>query len=239
MAIDLGMGIDTAVTPSLHPQTVGSLDEYDDSTSGHLQQVVEAFQLAYEGVGRVHSGRAAALADPTMTEAAQILRTRDAADRVFKDCAARFDRVTANMQSGIKQIETELSQPMQTRTAHPLSVEVRNYLRGMKDAGKSPIDFIRAAIESGDSETVSAALGAPAYLSGLTNEMQAVLLRMAHEKANPVGAKRLRAMKGALELLHNNAPKLHLELEKAIGVPQHKVKAFREAKSRTYKAFAS
>ena len=239
MAVDLGMGIDTAVTPSLHPQTVASLDEYDDSTSGHLQQVVEAFQLAYEGVGRVHSGRDAAQADPTMTEAMVVLRTADAADRTFKDAAARFDRVTANMKAGVALLEKELTTPLETRTAHPLSVEVRNYLRGLKEAGKSPLDFVRQAIESGDSETVAAALGAPAYLAGLTPEMQAVLLRIHHEKSNPVGAKRLRAMKGALELLHNNAPKLHLELEKAIGCEPWKVREYRAAKQRTDKAFAS
>ena len=239
MARDLGLGVDTAVTPSLHPQVVASLEDFDDDTSGHLQQVVEAFTAAYEGIGKIHSARQAAENDASMTPAAVTLRTSDAADRVFKDAAARFDRVHANMQAGISQLEKDLTTPLETRTAHPLSIEVRNYLRGLREAGKSPLDFVRQAIESGDSETVSAALGAPAYLSRLTPEMQTVLLRMHHEKSNPIGAKRLRAMKGALELLHNNAPKLHLELEKAIGVPQHKVKAFREAKARTDKAFAS
>jgi hypothetical protein len=239
VAVDLEMGISTEVTPSLHPQVVASLEDFDDDTSGHLNQVVEAFQLAYTAVAKVHSGREAIKTDPTLTEAAQVLRVADHADKVFKDAASRFDRVTSNMQAGILVLEKELTTPLETRTAHPLSVEVRNYLRGLQDAGKSPLDFVRQAIESGDKETVSAALGAPAYLSGLTPEMQTVLLRMHHEKSNPIGAKRLRAMKGALELLETNAPKLHVELQRAIGVPPHEVEKYRAAKARTDKAFAS
>lgn len=239
MAVDLGLGIDTNVTPSLHPQVVAGLEDFDDDTSGHLQQVVEAFQLAYTAVAKVHSGREAIKTDPTLTEAAQVLRVADHADKVFKDAAARFDKVTANLNTGVALLESELTKPLETRTAHPLSVEVRNYLRGLQAEGKSPLNFVRQAIESGDSETVSAALGAPAYLSGLTPEMQTVLLRMHHEKSNPVGAKRLRAMKAALELLGSNAPLLHKELEKAVGVPHHEVEKYRAAVARTTKAFAS
>ena len=83
MAVNLGMGINSAVTPSLHPQAVASLSDHDDQTSGHLHQVVEAFQLAYEGVGKVHRARDAAQADPTMTAAIVVLRTADTADRTF------------------------------------------------------------------------------------------------------------------------------------------------------------
>ena len=239
MAVDLGMGVDTKVTPSLHPQNVASLEDFDDDTSGHLQQVVEAFTLAYTGVSKVHAAKEAAASDGSMTEVAIVLRTADAADRTFKDAAAWFDKVTATMKAGCVALERELTQPLETRTAHPLSVEVRNYLRGLKEAGKSPLDFVRQAIESGDSETVAAALGAPAYLAGLTPEMQTVLLRMHHEKSNPQAAKRLRAMKGALDLIYANSGYLHTELEKAIGVEPWKVREYRAAKQRTDKAFAS
>ena len=66
-----------------------------------------------------------------------------------------------------------------------------------------------------------------------------MLLRMWHERSNPQAAKRLRAYRASLELLGNNAPKLAIELERAVGVPQSKVKQYREAKARTDRAFAS
>ena len=237
MAIDLGLGIDTSVTPALHPQVVASLEDYDDETRGHLDQVVQAFTFAYENVSRVHSGREAIKTDPTLTEAAQVLRVADAADRVFKDAAAKFDKVTANISSGIRTLEAELTTPVVARASHVISTEIRAHVKAMQ--GLKGIDFVRAAIERGDADSVSAVLGAPPYLSGLTPEAQTTLLVMWNEKSNPVAAKRLRAMKGALHLLSTNAPKLHVELQKAIGAPAHEVAQFRAAKARTDKAFAS
>lgn len=239
MAVDLGMGVDTEVTPSLHPQLVASLDEYDDQTSGELQQVLEAFKFAYEGVGKVHRAREAVRTDPTLTEAAQIVRTADHADKVFKDAAGRFDKVTANIKSGIATIERELTAPVQARAAHGISAEIRTYVRGLPGEKRNPMDFVRQAIEAGDVHSVSAVLGAPPYLSGLTPEAQQVLLRMHHERQNPLAAKKVRAMKGALDLLHEHAPKLHTELEKAVGKPHHEVRKLREARARSDKAFAS
>lgn len=43
MAVDLGMGVDTRVTHGIHPQVVGSLEEFDEDTRPALQQVVDAF----------------------------------------------------------------------------------------------------------------------------------------------------------------------------------------------------
>lgn len=65
--------------------------------------------------------------------------------------------------------------------------------------------------------TVSAVLGAPAYLSGLTDEWQAMLLRQWHEKANPKAAKRLRAMRAVMDLIQDRAPLIHKELERVVG----------------------
>jgi hypothetical protein len=236
MAIDLGMGVDTNVTPSLHPQVVASLEEFTEETRGHLEQVVQSFLFAYEGIARVHSGREAIKSDPTLTEAAQVLRVADAADKVFKDAAAKFDKATANMQGGIKMLVAELTTPVVSRASHVISTEIRAHVKAL--GGAKGVDFVRAAIERGDADSVSAVLGAPSYLSGITPEAQSVLLRMWNEKSNPAAAKRLRAMEKALELLSNNAPKLHVELQKAIGVPPHEVQQYRAAKARTDKAFS-
>ena len=237
MAIDLGMGIDTSVTPSLHPQVVASLDEYDSETEGYLAPAVEAFRLAYEGVAKVTAARDAVRSDPTMTEAAQIVRTADHAEKVYRHAASRFDKVTADMQSGIAKMEAELSRPLEARAAHTIATEIRNYARGL-DSSKLHA-FIRQAIVNGDESTVSSILASPPYLSGLTAEFHQIYTRMWHEKANPLAAKRIRAMQGALDLLGTNAPLITKELERAIGAPPHKVKQFREAKAKADKAFAS
>ncbi len=237
MAIDLGMGVDTNVTPSLHPQVVASLESYDSETEGYLQPAVEAFKVAYEGIGKVHAARDAVRNDPTMTEAAQIVRTDDHAQKLYKIAAARFDKVTSDMQSGIAKMEAELSRPVEARAAHTIAVEIRSHAKAM-DSSKLHA-FIRQAIVQGDEVTVSSVLGAPPYLSGLTAEFQQTYTRMWHEKANPLAAKRIRAMQGALDLLGTNAPLITKELERAVGVAPFKVKQYREAKARADKAFAS
>lgn len=233
MAVDLELGVDTRVTAGLHPQSVASLELYDEETRGHLEQVVQAFTVAYEGAGKVFDARAAAATDPTLTEAAQLIRTQDMADKVFQRAAAAFDKVSANLQSGIALIEKELTTPVQSRAAQTIAVEIRNYIRTVK----SPMDFVRNAIVTGDVDSASAALGAPAYLSGLTPEAQAVLLRMYHEKHNPALVKRQRAMQSALDLVGQRSGLLFKDLEKAVGVPPHRVKALKEAKAKADKAF--
>jgi hypothetical protein len=85
------------------------------------------------------------------------------------------------------------------RASHVISTEIRAHVKALP--GAQGIDFVRAAIERGDADTVSAILGAPPYLSGIDHDTQAVLLRMWNERANPLAGKRLRAMQAASELL--------------------------------------
>lgn len=140
-----------------------------------------------------------------MTKAAAVVRTADHAEKVFKDAATRFDKVTSNMQSAVANLEQRLAAPVQARAAHTIAVDVRTYVRSLKDGER--MGFIRQAIERGDADTVSSILGGPSYLSGIDPAAQTVLLRMWHETANPIAAKRMRAMQAALDLLGKNAPR--------------------------------
>ncbi len=237
MAQNLEMGIDTAVTPALHPQNVASLEEYDDETKVVLGSVVTAFDEAYQGIGKVFAAREAAKTNPTWNEAQQILHTSDLAEKVFKRAAAGFDRVANTLKTQIAALESELAAPVQARAAHTIAVEIRNYVRGLKADGKSAMDFVRQAIEAGDVDSASAVLGAPAYLSGITPDMQAILLRTWHEKQSPATAKRLRAAQAGLDLVGERSGLLFGQIEKAVGAPPHKVAALRNAKTAAERHF--
>ena len=245
MARDLELGVDGRVTPALHPQVVASLEDFDSDTEGELQQVVEAFTHAYETVGKVLDAREAVENDLTLTPADRVLRVADVADKVMERATKAFDKAAANMRSGIANIEKELTTPVQSRAAHTIAAEVRAYIRGLKAEGKSPMDFVRNAIVSGDTDTAMSALGGPAYLSGLDPNAQAVLLRMFHEKNNPVLVKRQRAMQAAADLLDRNGGLIFQSIEKAVGVyedPKTKRKfhpnELRKLKQSSAKAFA-
>lgn len=214
MPKDLELPVDTRINLGLHPQSVASLEEYDDDTEGDLRQVVDAFVQSYDVVGKVHATRAAVEQDINLTPPMRVLATSDAANKVLERATRAFDKASANMRSGIANIEKELTAPVQARAAQTIATEIRAHIKGTK----SPVDFVMAAIRNGDHDSVNAALGAPAYLSGLEPAMQATLTRMYHEAHNPVAAKRLRAMRAAADLLDQRGGLILAGIEQAVGV---------------------
>ena len=206
---------------------------------------MEAFTQAYTVIGHIHDARDAVENDLTLTPADRVLRVADVAEKVVERATRAWDKASANMRSGIAQIDKEMTAPVQARAAHTIGVEIRTYIRGLQAQGKSPMDFVRNAIVGGDVDSASAALGAPAYLSGLDPNAQAALLRMFNEKQNPVAAKRLRAMQAAADLLDRNGGLIFKSIEKAVGYyedPKTKRKyqphELRKLKQTSAKAFA-
>ena len=246
MAVDLGMGVDTRITAALHPQSVASLDEYDSDTEGELQQAVQAFTSVYEGIGKVLDVRDVAASNTAWNEDMRTIKVQEMADRAFAKFAPQLDKVYHNMRAGAKLIEKQLSAPVEARAAHTISTQIRDHVKGMgqrqgvseldKRPRQSAVGFVQTAIQKGDEVTVSAVLGAPAYLSGLTDEMQAMLLRQWHEKANPKAAKRLRAMRAVMDLIQDRAPLIHKELERVVGKSPAYAKMLRDKHNAAEKA---
>ncbi|HCZ01730.1 MAG TPA: hypothetical protein DHV56_17330 [Rhodobacter sp.] len=246
MAVDLGMGVDTRITASLHPQSVASLDEYDSDTEGELQQVVQAFTSVYEGVGKVLDVRDMAVKNTAWSEDMRTIKVQEMADRAFAKFAPQLDKAFHNMRAGAELIEKQLSAPVEARAAHSISAEIRAHVKGLaerqgtstldKRPGQSAVGFVQAAIQNGDAATVTAVLGAPAYLSGIDPKMQEVLLRQWHEKANPVAAKRLRAMRAVMDLIQDRAPLIHMELERVVGKSPAYAKMLRDKHNAAEKA---
>lgn len=227
--------IDTRVTPALHPQNVKEIEGYGEDTAPILGPTEIAFSTAYEGIRAVHDAREAAKRNPTWNEAQQIIQTDDLAQKQFARIAANFDATRINLEKGIAHLEQELSAPVTSRAAAPIAAEIRAHVKGL---GTTKLhQFIKEAIDDGDHDTVTAVLGAPSYLSGISPDMQKTYLRFWHERNSPDLARRLKAMVGAKELIERNAPLVFKELEKAVGAPPHKAKALREAKTKAEKHF--
>jgi hypothetical protein len=136
--------------------------------------VESAFDLAYRTVSSIHTAREAAQNDLTLTEAARIVKTADFADSLMERATRAFDYADTALKNNIAALDKALSEPVQARAAHTISVEIRAHVKGLKAEGGSILDFVRRAIDSGDHDTVSAVLGAPAYLSGMTPEQQQI-----------------------------------------------------------------
>ena len=220
--------VSTLVTPSLHPQNVTKIDGYSEETAPVLAPTEEALRLAYRSVEDVFKARAAADQNPTWNEAAAAIATQDYADKVFSKIARSFDSTRDRLVKGIASLEKELSAPVESKAAQSVSEEVRRHFKSLSTEKR--IGQLRKAIVDGDHTTATAVLGVPSYLSGFTDEMKAVMLRDYHTRHNPHAANRLKAMEGARALLESRSSLVFSELERAVGMPPHKVKKLREAK---------
>lgn len=228
-------GVDTRVTPALHPRNVHSIDGYGSDTAVYLAPVETAFSEAYIGVGQVHDARAASGRNPTWNEAQQVIQTQDFADQIFARVARSMDSAKANLDKSITSLEAQLSAPVAAKAAQGVASEIRSFTKTMPTGER--MAFIQQAITAGDETTITALLGAPSYLSGIDTKTQEVFTRLWHERNSPEIAQRVKAMKGARDLIVERGGLVFMELEKAVGAPPHKVKALREAKTAAERAF--
>lgn len=197
----------------------------------------DALAVAYQGFTKVHDARDAAEKDPTLTKEAKIVMVADLGDKVVERSFAALGKAETTIRNNIATLEKSLSEAVVSKASHHVAVEIRAFVREQASKGKSAMGFVSEAIRTGDLDSASAVLGAPAYLSGLAEDMKAVLLREYHTKRDPQSAKLIQAMQTALEY-YGRAPKLTTVLEKAIGTPDSKVRALRAAQNASKKAFS-
>lgn len=227
--------IETRISPSLHPDNVKSIDGYDDQTAPYLGPTMTAFSTAYEGVRAVWSAREAAALNPTWNEAMQRIHTDDFAQKHFAKISKSFDVTRSNLVKGIAMLEQQLAAPIESKAAASIAGEIRAFVREMPTEKRHA--FIQQALDAADHVTLGAVLGSPPYLSGLDTNFQSLYVRHYHEHNSPEIAQRLKAMKGAKQMIEERAGLVFKELEKAVGAPPHMAQALRQAKTNAEKAF--
>lgn len=229
--------VDTRVPAELHPNNIQALDGYTEEDAQYIAPALHAFELAYESIGKVHTAREAAKRNPEWNEAKQTIETQAFAERSEKNVLTKFDSAHAQLSKSIRAIDKQLSEPIETRASDSLASEIRAHIKGLKSDGER-INFIRQAIMSGDHMTVSSALGAPAYLSGIGSDMKETLTRMYHEQSSPAAAKRLKVMQGAATLLETRGIMVVKEMQRAVGKSLAEVNQLRAAKNAAEASFS-
>jgi hypothetical protein len=227
--------VDFRVSPSLHVGNVARVEGYDDDTKVYLAPTETAFSEAYVGIARVHDARAAADRNPSWTDAERLIQTQTFAEKTFTAIARRFDSAASALSRSIESLEAELSAPIASKAAQGVASEIRAYAKALEPGER--MSFLQRAIDEGDDLTVGAVLGAPPYLSGIEKQTVAAYTRLYHERANPLTAKKLKAMKGALDLIGQRSGLVFKEMEKAVGAPPQKVQMLRRAKADAERAF--
>lgn len=231
------MDIDTKVTPSLHPHNIEAIDGYDNETAPAVVEALGAFRTAYDALSNVHKAREAAAKDPTLTDAARLLRVADFAEQHLNTVTKKFDASRTNLVKAINALDNSLNEPLKLRAERPsIAAEVRAHVKALSAAERDK--WFSERQRAGDMESLEMVLGAPGgYLSGMSDDERAVRTRMYHEMRQPVVAKRLKVMRAALEMLETRSSLVWGEFEKGIGSSARKVAALRNAKTEAEKAF--
>lgn len=227
--------VDHRITPSLHPENVKSIDGFDEQTAPYLAPTMTAFSTAYEGVRAVLAAKEAAAANPTWNEAQQIIHTDDFAQKHLTRITKSFDVTRSNLDKAIVALEQQLTTPIESKAAASIAGEIRAFVRDMPTEKRHA--FIQQALDAADHVTLGAVLGSPPYVSGLDANFQAVYVRHYHERNSPELAQRLKAMKGAKQMIEERAGLVFESMARAVGAPPHKAKALREAKTAAEQAF--
>jgi hypothetical protein len=130
--------------------------------------------------------------DPTRTPDAHMLEVRKKGEQWLGDLARKSEASRTAAEAAIKEVEREIVNELGIADGK-YATEVRAHLMPM--AKNDRINAIRAAIEKRDTETLGAVFSAPAYLSGFTDDEQALFRRQYAEKH----AAPLLARKAAIE----------------------------------------
>jgi hypothetical protein len=227
--------VDTRVTPTLHSGSFkGTVVGYDDATAPYLSTTIEAFDDAVITLGKLHDARTAARANKAWTAEQAVLKVSDAAEKNQVRLSKKFDALNAALTKQVDHFEQLLTQPLEVKAALPIAKEIRAHLKELESGDR--VTFLHKAIQAGDEKTISSALGAPSYLSGLTDDMSKVLTRMWHARNSPDVAHKLNAVTSARDYVQTNAPLLFGEIEKSVGANAQTVRALRAGDKRAIAA---
>ena len=224
------MEIKPNVTPSLHPANLEAIDGYDDNTKGYVSAAVEALSAAYDGLAQIHAAKAAASKNQGWNENQQVLMVADFAEKHQTSITRKFDAAFSSLTKGIEAIEATLNDPIKANAERSsVASEIRAHVKKLTTDER--LQFLTHAHETGDIESLRAVLGAPGFLSGISESERQVRTRMLHEKQSPETSSRLKVMRSALEMLERRSGLVFGEVEKAVGAPWDKVQQLRKGQS--------
>lgn len=141
----------------------------------------------------------------------------------------------ARLKGAIADGERQLSQPLKGGSAGGYTAEIRAHVKGLSQADR--LAFMNDTVRSTDTKTLSAVLGAPSYLSGLSPVERDLLTHGHQERTNPALAKHLVVMKAAHDLIAQRGGLIFDEIDKAIGARSMQVANLRPARVKAEKAY--
>lgn len=226
--------VETRVSISLDPDVYRSIEGYEQHAQ-FVGCVVNAINDAHVTLGKVHDARKLADSNGAWNEDQKVLNVGRTANEHKLRILKKIDLAERDLAANIAHTEKLLSEPLTEQAGvGSLNAEVRAHVKVMKRPEREA--FIREAMKADDELTLAALLGAPCYLSGLTQIDQDHFLRQYHEKRNPHLVARIDTMQRFREKLDGIGPIIHKQFEKAVGAKPHAVAAIAAANDRAMAA---
>jgi hypothetical protein len=223
-------------TPSLNEAVITSLENFDENDAA-LGQARNAFSTATELLKKISDARDPLARDTSKTDGQKLLIMAGVTEKQADRAARAFDNAAKSLKSLIQTLDESLNKPLEQTTHTALCQEIRSYVRGLpKDKREA---FVNDAVKRGDMQVMQSVLGAPSYLSEISDERKTIWLRQYREKADPVAVQRLSLYRAALERVTQNAPLIHAEFEKAMGGKWSDVRRLRNQVSESDAALAA
>jgi hypothetical protein len=211
-------------TPSLDPGIIKAIEGYEEN-EGYLAPALNAFSTAHETLKQVAAARDPLSRDTSKSEGQKLLAMAARSEKAQERITKTFDTAHKNLSSAAQALEESLSQPLEASASGGFSVEIRKHIKSLPKDERG--EFVGEAMKRGDYSVLNAVLGAPAYLSGVTDAHKDLWLRQFHEARNPQAVRRLAAYRKALELIETRGPLVFTEMEKAQGGKWSDVKRLR------------
>lgn len=217
-------------------RTLSNIEGYDAETKGYVANAETALDSLRDGLQQIINAREASKRNPAWVEVVQVINVADFAAKVQAKTLPLIDATLANMSKSIAGMEEMLKAPITTGANTPVASDVCVYMRGLDDGER--MKLLTRAIEKGDLVSLGAVLGRPAYLSGLTDEMQATLTVEYNRKKAPETARRIAVMKEAHARLSAAGSLFTVHVVKAMGVDWSVAQRLKAQKAEAERAFA-
>lgn len=208
--------VDTRMSPSLHPDSLSLIEDYDDDTRHLLGGAQTVLSEAQKALQSIHDKKKATAQNLALTDAAKLVDVDNFAIKRMATVEKSWGNAIEALNNNVQKLEQELNAPIEQTGSYHMATEIRSVIRSLPEGER--MTAIQRAINAGDERTVSATLGGPALLSGISEELQSSFLQEWHEKQRPLEAKRVRAMKATANLLNDHYKILKKEVTKAVGV---------------------
>jgi hypothetical protein len=192
-----------------------------------LAPAVTALEAMEKCISEVIDARNRSAKDPALTEGAAVLKVAAYGDKLSEAASKKADVAHRHVESQIAAVEADLTKAVTANIHTALAGEIRSHSKGEKN----PVQFVSGLIAAGDEQSVNAILGAPAYLSGLTDDMRAALTKQWNAKRNPALTARLELLKATDDRLSRASSGFILTIEKAMGVDYRVIQKLRAAQA--------